>query len=69
MRHLKTTKDLKLMYGGVGKRGFEGYLDANRATQDHRWAISGFAVLVDGVISSTIPHLILFSSYLILLMA
>ena len=48
MRYLKTTKDLKLTYGGVSKCGFEGYSDADGAMQDHRWAISGFAVLVDG---------------------
>jgi hypothetical protein len=48
VRYLKSTKDLKLTYGGGDKHGFEGYSDADRATQDHRCAISGFAVLVDG---------------------
>ena len=48
MRYLKTTKDLKLTYGGVSKCSFEGYLDADGATQDHRQVISGFAILVDG---------------------
>ena len=48
IRYLKTTKDLKLTYGGGGKQGFEGYSDADGATQDHRRAVSGFAVLVDG---------------------
>ena len=36
VRYLKTTKDLKLTYGGVDKCGFKGYLDADGATQDHR---------------------------------
>ena len=31
-----------------GKRGFEGYSDADGATQDHRRAVLGFAILVDG---------------------
>ena len=48
VRYLKMTKDSKLMYRGVSKHSFEGYSDANGAMQDHRWAISGFAVLVDG---------------------
>ena len=37
-----------MTYGGVSKCCFKGYLDANGAMQDHRWVISGFAVLVDG---------------------
>jgi hypothetical protein len=48
VRYLKSTKDLKLMYGGGDKHGFEGYSDADGATQDHRCTVSGFAVLVDG---------------------
>ena len=48
IRYLKLTKTLKLTYGGGEKRGFEAYLDADGVTQDHRHAISGFAVLVDG---------------------
>ena len=48
IRYLKSTKTLKLTYGGGEKRGFEAYSDADGATQDHRHAISGFAVLVDG---------------------
>jgi Reverse transcriptase (RNA-dependent DNA polymerase) len=48
VRYLKSTKDLKLTYGGGDKHGFEGYSDADGATQDHRHTISGFAVLVDG---------------------
>ena len=48
IRYLKTTKDLKLTYGGGERCGFEGFLDADGATQDHRHAISGFVILVDG---------------------
>ena len=48
VRYLKTTKGLKLTYGGSERHGFEGFLDADGATQDHRRAISGFVVLVDG---------------------
>ena len=48
VRYLKTTKDLKLTYGGGDKHGLEGYSDADGATQDHRCAVLGFAVLVDG---------------------
>ena len=48
IRYLKTTKDLKLTYGGSERCGFEGFSDADGATQDHRCAISGFAILVDG---------------------
>ena len=45
---MKSTKTLKLTYGGGEKRGFEAYSDADGTTQDHRHAISGFAVLVNG---------------------
>ena len=48
IRCLKMTKDLKLTYRGGQRRGFEGFVDANGATQNHRCAISGFVVLVDG---------------------
>ena len=48
VRYLKSTKGLKLTYGGGQKHGFEGYLDADGALQDHRHAISDFAVLVNG---------------------
>ena len=41
-------KELRLMYRGGDKHGFEGYSDADGATQDHRHVVSGFAVLVDG---------------------
>jgi hypothetical protein len=40
--------ELKLTYGGGKQRGIEGYADADGATLDHRRAISGFVVLVDG---------------------
>ena len=39
IRYLKSTKALKLMYGGGEKRGFEAYSDADGTTQDHRHAI------------------------------
>ena len=48
IRYLKSTKTLKLTYGGGEKCGFEAYSDADGVTQDHNHAISGFAVLVDG---------------------
>ena len=48
VRYLKTTKELRLTYRGGDKHGFEGYSDADGATQDHRHVVSGFAVLVDG---------------------
>ena len=48
VRYLKTTKELRLTYRGGDKYGFEGYSDADGATQDHRRAVSGFAVLIDG---------------------
>lgn len=48
IRYLKSTKELKLTYGADERRGFEGFTDADGATQDHRHAISGFAVLLDG---------------------
>ena len=46
-RYLAGTKDLTLTFGG-GKKGLEGYTDADGATQDHRYAISGYAYLLDG---------------------
>ena len=48
IRYLKLTKDLKLTYGEGERHGFEAYSDADRATQDHRHAISGYVILVDG---------------------
>ena len=39
---------MKLTYRGGQRQGFEGFSDANGATQDHRQAIFGFVVLVDG---------------------
>jgi hypothetical protein len=35
------------VYGGE-KRGLEGYVDADGASQEHMCAISGFVFLVDG---------------------
>ena len=48
IRYLKTTKDLKLTYREGERQGFEAFSDADGATQDHRRAISGFVVLLDG---------------------
>ena len=41
------TKDLELTYGGE-QRGLVGYVDADRASQEHRQAISGYVFMVDG---------------------
>lgn len=41
------TKTLELTYGG-DKRGLEGYVDADGASQEHRRAISGYVFMVDG---------------------
>src|SRR5271163_1578341 len=48
VRYLKGSKNLRLTYGGGERRGIEVYSDADGASQDHRRAISGFAVLIDG---------------------
>ena len=50
-RYLRGTQKLELVYGGE-KRGLEGYIDADGASQEHRRAISGYVFLVDsGAIS------------------
>jgi hypothetical protein len=46
-RYLQGTKDWRLTYG-AGKRGLEGYSDADGMSQEHRRAISGYAFLIDG---------------------
>ena len=46
-RYLWGTQKLESVYGGE-KRGLEGYIDADGASQEHRHAISGFVFLVDG---------------------
>jgi transposase InsO family protein len=48
MRYLKGTKERKLVYGGDEKKGLECFTDADGSSQDHRRAISGFVILVDG---------------------
>ena len=48
LRYLKGTKDVKLTYGKSGNRGLEAFVDADGATQEHRRAISGFVVIIDG---------------------
>ena len=46
-RYLSGTRDLALTYGGE-RHDLEGYTDADRASQDHRRAISGHAFMIDG---------------------
>jgi hypothetical protein len=46
-RYLLGTRDLSLVYGGVGKE-IEGFTDADGASQEHRHAISGYAFIMDG---------------------
>jgi hypothetical protein len=48
LRYLKGTKDLRLTYGKRGTRGMEAFVDADGATQEHRRAISGFVITIDG---------------------
>ena len=40
-------KKLTLTFG-AGKQGLEGFTDADRASQEHRHAISGYAYILDG---------------------
>ena len=51
IRYLKGTKELKLTYGENGKGGLVGYVDADGASQEHRHAISGYVVIIDGAVS------------------
>ena len=46
-RYLQGTKDWKLTYGGA-TRGIIGFTDADGASQEHRRAISGSVILIDG---------------------
>jgi hypothetical protein len=48
MRYLEGTMELKLIYGGGKQCRIEEYADADESTLDHRHAILGFAILVDG---------------------
>jgi len=51
MRYLSQTRDLELTYGGE-RHDLVGYTNADRASQSHRHAISGYAFLIDsGAIS------------------
>jgi hypothetical protein len=45
--YLARTRAHVLMYGGEWHE-LTGFTDADRASQDHRWAISGHAFLIDG---------------------
>ena len=47
-RYLKGTQDWKLVYGGGENQGLEGFADADGAMQEHRRAISGYVILIDG---------------------
>ena len=47
-QYLKGTQDWKLVYGGGENQGLEGFMDADGAMQEHRWAISGYVILIDG---------------------
>ena len=49
LRYLKGTRDWKLVYGGAEGRGLEGFTDADGAMQEHRRAISGYIIVIDGV--------------------
>jgi len=46
-RYLKGTKGLWLSYGGQQKK-LEGYADADGSMAEDRWAISGYAFIVNG---------------------
>ena len=48
MRYLKGTKEWRLVYGRNERCGLEFFTNAGGSSQDHRQAISGFVVLVDG---------------------
>ena len=48
MRYLKSTKEKKLVYGASERSGLMSFTDADGASQDDRWVISGFTVLIDG---------------------
>ena len=48
LQYLKGTWDWKFIYGGAGGRGLEGFTDANGAMQEHRRAISGYIIVIDG---------------------
>ena len=46
-RYLAGTKSLALTFG-AGKKGLEGYMDADGTSQEHHHAISGYAYVLDG---------------------
>ena len=48
LRYLKSTWDWKLVYGRAESHGLEGFMDADGAMQEHRQAISGYIILIDG---------------------
>ena len=46
-RYLLGTRKLALTFG-AGKQDLEGFTDADRASQEHQHAISGYAYILDG---------------------
>ena len=46
-RYLLGTKDWRLTYG-IGKKGLEGFSDADGMSEEYRRAISGYAFILDG---------------------
>ena len=45
--YLKGTKDYELVYGGE-RKDLTGFVDADGASQEHRYAILGYVFMVDG---------------------
>ena len=54
-RYLAGTRGHVLTYGGE-KQDLMGYTDADRASQDHQWAISGHTFFIDGGTVSWSSH-------------
>jgi hypothetical protein len=48
LQYLKGMQGWKLVYGGEEVRGLVGFTDADGAMQEHRRAISGYVILIDG---------------------
>jgi hypothetical protein len=55
-RYLLGTKDWRLTYGAGGKKGLEGYSDADGMSEEHRRAISGYAFIIDGGLFLGVPR-------------
>ena len=54
-RYLAGTRGHALTYGGE-KQELTGYMDADGASQDHQWAISGYTFFIDGGTVSWSSH-------------